>query len=471
LAPVTGEEASLDGGAPGDERADGDSLHDVVTAIDDRSARGIAAGISRLVTSGRLAEGTRLPTVRELARQLGTSPTTVSEAWQTLARIGAIESRGRLGTFVLDGQRHAGPTRYRRVTEGPGHFRVDLSSGTPDPDLLPDLGELLARVGAEVLTTSYLDDQVIPALDEVLRATWAFAPEGLTVVDGAMDAMDRLASLVLRLGDRVLVENPTFPPLLDVFEQMGVEVIGLDLDEHGIVPGVLATALEREPVALFLQPRAHNPAGVSMSARRASDLARVLRPTSLWIIEDDHSGDIAKAPDVSLGTHLPAQTVHIRSYSKSHGPDLRLAAVGGAGDLVGRLAERRLLGPGWSSRILQAVLVELLRDERAKQAVADARTTYAGRRAAMVAALHERGVHTTGSDGINLWVEVRDERTALVTLAAQGIGVAPGTPFVVEPLDHDHVRVTVGLVRDNVDELADRLAVAALGSPRRGGRV
>ena len=54
--------------------------------------------------------------------------------------------------------------------------------------------------------------------------------------------------------------------------------------------------------------------------------------------------------------------MHIRSYSKSHGPDLRLAAVGGAGDVVDPVANRRLLGPGWSSRILQAVLVELLRD-------------------------------------------------------------------------------------------------------------
>ena len=114
--------------------------------------------------------------------------------------------------------------------------------------------------------------------------------------------------------------------------------------------------------------------------------------------------------------------------------------------------------------------MELLSDDAARAAVASARTTYARRRAAMVAALDERGVATTGDDGINLWVEVRDERTALVTLAAQGIGVAPGTPFAVEPLEHDHVRVTVGLVREGVEELADRLAVASLGSPRAGRR-
>jgi DNA-binding transcriptional MocR family regulator len=134
------------------------------------------------------------------------------------------------------------------------------------------------------------------------------------------------------------------------------------------------------------------------------------------------------------------------------------------------MAERRLLGPGWSSRLLQALLVELLTDDQSLRAVAAARSVYADRRAALAEALAGHGVSTTGRDGINLWMEVRDERAAVVTLAAQGIGVAPGTPFLVEPLAADHVRVTVGLVRDRWGELADRLATAAsgqAGSPRR----
>jgi DNA-binding transcriptional MocR family regulator len=394
----------------------------------------------------------------------------VSEAWRSLANVGAIETRGRNGTFVRRPTGPGGPRRYRRVTEGPGHFRLDLSTGTPDPDLLPDLGPLLARVAREVSTTSYLDDPVLPSLDEVLRATWAFSPEALTVVDGAMDGLDRVATMVVRLGDRVLVENPSFPPLLDLLEQLGAHVIGLPLDAEGIVPAALTAAMPSEPVALFFQPRAHNPTGVSTTARRARLLAGVLRDTSVMVVEDDHSGDIAQAPDVSLGTYLPDRTVHIRSYSKSHGPDLRLAAVGGAAEVVARVADRRLLGPGWSSRLLQAVLVELLTDPASQAAIGRAREVYRERRLALAEALRARGVATTGDDGINLWVEVRDERAALVTLAAQGIGVAPGTPFLVDPLDHDHVRVTVGLVGDGTEKLADQLALAALGSSRAARR-
>ncbi|MDO9174946.1 MAG: GntR family transcriptional regulator, partial [Actinomycetota bacterium] len=65
----------------------------LTTSITDRSARGIAGGVGRLISAGQLAVGTRLPTVRELSKELGVSPTTVSEAWQTLAAVGAIDAR------------------------------------------------------------------------------------------------------------------------------------------------------------------------------------------------------------------------------------------------------------------------------------------------------------------------------------------------------------------------------------------
>jgi DNA-binding transcriptional MocR family regulator len=437
----------------------------ILTEIEDRSARGIAAAISRMVRGGTLAPGQRLPTVRALSTQLGTSPTTVSEAWQQLAKAGVIEARGRNGTYVAGLPRPGGPRRFRKVTDVGHHAELDLSTGTPDPDLLPDLGKVLGRISRQNLTTSYLDRPVLPELDELLRERWPFTPEGLTVVDGALDALDRITTSRVRLGDRVLVENPCFPPVLDLLDVIGAEPIGLDLDDQGVQPESLERALAFDPVALYLQPRAHNPAGVSMSAARARRLAQIVKGRDLLVIEDDHAGDIASSADVSLGRWIPNQTVHIRSFSKSHGPDLRLAAIGGAGDVVEQVVNRRVLGSGWSSRLLQAVLVELLGDPSVIGQIAEARDTYAERRSLVTKVLTERGVGTTGTEGINLWVESHDEGATLVALAAQGIAVAPGTPFLVSHLGVDHVRVTVGLVTERHDELADRLATACLGSP------
>jgi DNA-binding transcriptional MocR family regulator len=176
---------------------------------------------------------------------------------------------------------------------------------------------------------------------------------------------------------------------------------------------------------------------------------------------------------VTLGTWLPGQVVHVRSFSKSHGPDLRIAAVGGPRDLVDRMAARRMLGPGWTSRMLQTILLDLLTDGTSLDAVAEARRQYFTRQRALGDALRARGVPVAPADGVNLWMPVLSERSALVQLAASGVRVAAGTPFLAASNSGagggngrsrpagEFVRVTVGVVRGDVDEVADALATAA----------
>ena len=442
----------------------------VAASIRDTSPKGIAAAIHRLIRAGDLQTGDRLPTVRELARDLGVSPATVSEAWQALAAVGAIQARGRAGTFIRDTGEPSRPSRFLGIGAAPGAQGLDLSTGTPDPLLLPPLRDALGRVTARSggWTASYLDDPVLPELEAHLRATWPFIPERMTVVDGALDALSRVVDEVVRLGDRVVMEDPGFPPLIDMLERAGAEVIGVPLDDEGMQVEPLRAALRLEPAAVFLQPRAQNPTGTSMTLGRAQEIAEALDHHAAWIIEDDHSGDIATGEDVSVGLHRPDRTVHIRSYSKSHGPDLRIAAVGGAAEVVEPLVARRLLGPAWTSRLLQAVLVELLTDPAAVSAVARARAAYAMRGLALRAGLAGLGVTSTAGDGINAWVQVADERAALISLAAEGLKVAPGAPFRLSGDGPDHVRVTTGLLHE--DEAATlQHVIAALARAARAG--
>ena len=214
-------------------------------------------------------------------------------------------------------------------------------------------------------------------------------------------------------------------------------------------------------MAVFVQPRAHNPTGASLSAGRAGELARLLAGHDLVVVEDDHSGAIAGVELASLGRALPDRVVHIHSFSKSHGPDLRLAALGGATAPIEAVIRRRRLGPSWSSRLLQTVLAAMLTDAGTEARVAKAAATYARRRSGLRAELAARGVDTIDGSGLNLWIPVHDEQVAVVALAARGIGVSPGSPFEVDPAPTPHVRVTVGAVRDGFGELADRLAQAA----------
>ncbi|MCW2757943.1 MAG: GntR family transcriptional regulator [Nocardioidaceae bacterium] len=436
----------------------------IESRMDEPSAKGLATAVSRTIRDGALAAGDKLPPIRELAHELALSPTTVSAAWGLLARAGTLHTEGRRGTVVADESAPRGG-RYRQALENQTGLRLDLSTGVPDESLLPGLGRALGAVTTAGTPRSYLDDPVLPELADALLATWPYRPQALTVVDGAMDGLELLIRTLVRYGDRVVVEHPSFPPLLDLLEAAGAAVMGVPLDAEGLVPDALADAVAAPTRAVFLQPRGQNPTGVSMSQARARTLATLLEGTDVVVVEDDSASAISSAPDVSLGSMIPDQTVHVRSYSKSHGPDLRLAAMSGPEPLIGEVRRLRQLGQGWSSRLLQRVLLHLLTDEKSQAEVADARTEYARRRSAFVAALAARDVVVGGDDGINLWVPVHDDAAALVRLASHGIGVAPGAPFTVLPSEQGHVRVTVGLVGTDIEEVADEVAVAA----RTGG--
>src|SRR4051812_40578455 len=136
----------------------GNLLGLITGAVDDRSARGIAAAVARLVSAGELPAGSRLPTVRDVARELGVSPTTVSEAWRSLTRAGAIQTRGRSGSFVTAPAGSRQSFRYAQMTHPEAPAVLDLSTGVPDRDLLPGLGDALKRIGDGRLTGSYLDE-------------------------------------------------------------------------------------------------------------------------------------------------------------------------------------------------------------------------------------------------------------------------------------------------------------------------
>lgn len=433
------------------------SATELATRIVDRSASGIASAIHGLIRSGELAPGTRLPTMRSLAEALGTSPTTINESWRSLSEAGVIDTAGRKGSFVAEAPGAVRPARFWRITEAAGRLRHDLSAGVPDSELLPPLPEPEHRDTGRMM--GYLDPPVVAELEELLREEWQqlFRPEAITVVDGSLDALDRLLRLLVARGDRVVVEDPTFPPLLDLLETLGAVVVGVGTDEHGIVVDELRTALREQPAVLLMQPRAQNPTGVSTTPERMGELASVLHQAPRTVIlEDDHVGSISTAEPVTLARELPARTVHVRSFSKSHGPDLRLAALGGPADIVERLTSRRSLGPAWTSRLLQQLLVGMLTDEACRETVRHARDVYARRRALVVDSLRAHGVACTGWDGFNVWVSVSGEYEALAGLAANGIGAAPGRPFQLRPnRPGGHLRLTTATVDE---ELARRIA-------------
>lgn len=431
-------------------------LHSINKQVTERDATGIARALGALVSQDLVAAGEKLPPIRAVAKELGVSTSTVAEAWSIMRNHGLIHTDRRRGTTVRE-VAQSGRSRYWRVPMEPGTLALDLSTGTPDAQLLPRIDPILEKMHSSLEVSSYLDPPVLSALEDELRARWPYDPPALAVVDGANDGLDRIIRATIRLGDVVIVEDPTYPLLLDLLDLAGAEIVGIPLDDQGPDLAAATTAMTRKPAAMIIQTGAHNPTGLSLSQQRANELAGLLAGTDTILIEDEHAGATADRPAVSAGSVLPDQVFRVHSFSKTYGPDLRIAAMSGPAEAMRNIEERRQMGPGWTSRLLQRVLLEMLQNPEVDAQITNASQQYQFRRESLTRALAEHGIDVVESHGLNLWVPVQHEQLATVGLAANGIGVAPGEPFRVKT-KAEHLRVTSAVVREGFDEVAQAIA-------------
>ena len=137
------------------------------------------------------------------------------------------------------------------------------------------------------------------------------------------------------------------------------------------------------------------------------------------VIEDDYIADVAGTPYAALHGRSDRWAV-VRSVSKVLGPDLRLATLAADPLTTSRVAGRQLLGAGWVSHLLQQTVVTLRSDATAGRLLARAERRYAARRAALVAALAERGITAHGRSGLGVWIPVEEETAIVQALAERG---------------------------------------------------
>jgi len=387
------------------------------------SAREISASVEAGVRSGQLTPGDRLPPVRELAGQLGVSPTTVAAAYGDLRRRGITAGSGRAGTRI----RGAPPVSSRVYLSAPAGTR-DLITGGPDPDLLPTLPARPAarpgRMYAQAPVASRLRRLAAGQLaDDGIDAT------SLMVTGGALDGIERVLATWLTPSARVLVEDPGHAVTFDLIAAMGYTAVPVPVDDLGIVPAGLAAALARAAGALIVTPRAQAATGAAWDGDRAAEIGAVLsRYPSLGVVEDDHAGPVSGVPALSVSAGRE-RWVTIRSVSKSLGPDLRLAVLAGDEATVARVAGRQALGTGWVSYQLQELVADLWSDPSAARALRRAAQVYATRGEALRSALRAHGIAASGRSGFTCWVPVPDEDGVASYLASAGWAVAPGQRF------------------------------------------
>jgi GntR family transcriptional regulator/MocR family aminotransferase len=460
----------------------------------------LASVFERAIRSGELSPGDRLPTVRQLSAGMSISATTISSAFELLGNRGFVKAEVGRGTFVVPqwqeayqpqartsqptrlpaGSARMGPrTPWRRnfLMRASSRLRaaypgaMECSTGRPDPALLPI--ETIRRAWADCIEAvspgdlqyagtepiRHLTDVVTPILEADLIPARA---QDLIVGDSAQQFFALVYEVVTAQSEApvpvVAVEEPGYPTLLDTLERAGARLVGMAVDQLGVIPASLDSALRDGAQMVLLTPRGHNPTGASWTRERVAELANVLRahPHAV-VVEDDQVADIATTRPGTLLSfpELESRTLYVRSFSKSIAPDLRMAIAVARPMLREAVAEAKAFADGWSSRLLQRVLARTLESEDVVAALQRARDAYRQRRQSAVAALNRivaprGGGSWSGPDGVNVWLHLPpgvDSKDVLERSAELGVRVADGEPFFLVPGQGDVVRLNAGSVK------------------------
>lgn len=431
---------------PGNESVD---LTWLAGQMKGRTPAEIAQAVSDLISSGDLRPGARLPTLRMLSEQVGASQGTLAAAWNMLRQQGVISTRRRGGTIVSLPMQGAG--RDGRLRD-----LFDLSASSPDPALVPPLDQALLaglRHAGEVRRDS---PEMLEGLADLVRPTWPFRPEALTIGGGSSESLLLALKSVAAPGQVVAIEEPGDPRTRVILDRLGITGIPVACDTQGPRPEALIAALKAGPVAFLLQITGQVPLGGTLGPQRAAEIAEVIKShPPLRIVECDWIGPIGTLSPVSLGRWFPDRTLLIRAFCKAFGTELRSNVIGGAAQIIAEIRRQRAEGLGVTSRILQGGLLALLSDQGVTRMVERARRRYRARGEALLEQLGRRGLDIAGpADGLFLRLPVQNEATAMLALAERGIIAAPGSRCFIEPSGQPFVSLSVTSLPDDPEAIA-----------------
>lgn len=460
------------------------------------------------ILTGSLVAGTRLPAARQLARDLGVNRITVENAYSELETDNLIYGRVGSGTFVSP------PTSYpplpvqspgapwplwqQEIQSRMGLLRSSLASnlqnngkhpatinfagGIGDAHLFPGndfrkvIQSVMRRDGQEAL--DYGDRRGYAPLRETIARILASQgiqthADNVLITAGSQQALSLAAQLVLRPGDVILIEDPTYAGALDLFRSLGYKVVGIPVDERGLQVENLEKILQlHHPKLIYTIPNFQNPTGTNLSGSRRRQLITLADRYNVPILEDDFVGDLRYE-----GRALPAlkaldpggRVIYVSTFSKMLMPGLRVGFLVVDGPVYESLLNFKRVNDLATSNLIQRALEAYVTVGRYQAHLRRTILIYRKRRDAMLQSIRTHlpdGVQVLPPQGgLFAWLRLPDQISAeqlLPFALEEGVAYSPGSLYYIDPAEGaDFMRLNFTMQPpEEIDEGIRRLGKA-----------
>ena len=398
--------------------------------------------IRRMIETGELARGTRLPSTRSMAKELGIARNVAIEAYEQLIAEGYLVGRIGSGTFVNEGITPAAGLRASGLGESgepsglaqaaaasaasaapapyPGGL-IRFDTGVPDLERFPRRKwARYLREAAEETGDGY-NYRDVRGEEGLRREIAAFLhrsrgmrcdPDRIMIVNGSSEGFALVARALKPQFDSVCLEDPTIEITGHIFLQTGYRIEPVPVDESGMrVHEIGALPPGR---LMVLTPSHQYPTGGILSIQRRIHAVRLAETADSYIVEDDYDSDfrLKGVPIPPLYTLGPERVIYAGTFSKTLAPGLRLGFLVLPRSLAGKFADFKEAANLRTPAVLQAALARFIRDGHLERHIYRMRAVYRGRRAMLIDALDRhfggRAVIRGDEAGMHLLVEFPD---------------------------------------------------------------
>jgi 2-aminoadipate transaminase len=375
-----------------------------------------------------------------------------------------------------------------KLTEQPDV--ISFAGGLPAPEVFPvdrfqdSTCRLLKAHGTKALQYGTTEGYR-PLREMIVRHSSRYGiviqPENVLITSGSQQALDLIGKVFINPGDHLVVERPTYLGALQAWNAYQAEYINVPMDDEGMRPEDLDTALRKGPKFVYALPNFQNPSGVTLSLERRHEVIRLADHYGVPIIEDDPYGQLRYE-----GEHVPSlvaidaqaranngapytgNIIYLSTFSKTLAPGIRMAWIVAPAEVIHKLVQAKQGADLHTSTFSQMLAHDVASGGFLDQHIKVIRATYGSRRDTMLKALGRyfppEVTWTKPQGGLFLWLtfpEHIDAADLLKAAVKDKVAFVPGTSFYADGTGRNTARLNFSYCDEKtIEEGVYRLSVA-----------